>query len=960
MKRAWMWLPMLTVVLAALVVMGCAGSSADDTTDGDGPGDGDTQDGDEPEDGDEDGDVPDDGDDEDGDVPDDGDEEDGDEPDGDEWEGTKCDIDRHSNDRVVTRAGGTVQICIEGDPLDGTAIRIPKDKLVYDVNVVIRQVEDLVVEGWVPVGPAVQFKATPVNEGESVKLEWDAGISIPYVVSRMPEGARNFHIQIVSQLDPEIGITSGENNPPYFLPKTRGLLRVDRPRQLMHFDNNHFATYQAMVPAQILPPTQRRFTYRAIAGISMGAGGAASIGFKNPDQFDLIGPMGGLMDMGYLIANMYRTYLGGFCSREEILADPDPAAVDAFVTDTEAECGWYGPQTDPENWSTLQYKWYMVEPRACYPDEHAQGYNHWYYDDNGGSFDRSEYLKLFRDLTYSYGNSSNYNPDSPYFAAGLTGDRLDYYFANIYPLEEAASCNALAQWMLDDPLKNFFDAEYNPEGEYPVIYYCDMGRINTGDFDPDHPQARSRRFDLGLAVDYNGNGIRDYGEPIIRQFWEPWRDCGTDGLCDEDEPGYHPVNNPDPNGDNYCPYNNPTGTEGNFVYDVGEPWQDYGIDGVVCPGCEDGCDAPTCNPAQDCPFDYGECNGVFDYNPNVVRYFENDPVQLVRAMDIDTLKRLNVWMDAGIRDIFNFVVMADNLSAALQTRLAPEGLKGSVVNSFPALMVPRPNRLGDFRFLKVNYTNLGVTSLLRYGNYEASDLDVRNGDGRHVGYPTEVVFRVQTFFAYANAIFPNGDFTPAQNWSTTDTLLKETFYSNALRREQKYSIALPPGYFDANTGTPGQPHTCVNRYPVIYLMHGYGQKPEDLAAAMPIIQVYMSEGRFQKMIIVFPDGKCDTPDLCKDDCRKGCPAGPTRQECIDQCYASKDCDNVHRECEKGNFYANHVATYDNPTGAATEDGFVPAQIEDSLFDLIGFIDANYCTRAEEVVEVDGATLLGLY
>ena len=35
---------------------------------------------------------------------------------------------------------------------------------------------------------------------------------------------------------------------------------------------------------------------------------------------------------------------------------------------------------------------------------------------------------------------------------------------------------------------------------------------------------------------------------------------GLDGLADKDEPGYDPVTNPDPNGDDYHYLFNPTGT----------------------------------------------------------------------------------------------------------------------------------------------------------------------------------------------------------------------------------------------------------------------------------------------------------------------------------------------------------------------------------------------------------------
>ena len=57
--------------------------------------------------------------------------------------------------------------------------------------------------------------------------------------------------------------------------------------------------------------------------------------------------------------------------------------------------------------------------------------------------------------------------------------------------------------------------------------------------------------------------MRDSGEPVIAQPYEPFSDVGSDGLADADEPGYDPVANPDPDHDDYHYLRNPTGTEGN-------------------------------------------------------------------------------------------------------------------------------------------------------------------------------------------------------------------------------------------------------------------------------------------------------------------------------------------------------------------------------------------------------------
>lgn len=53
-------------------------------------------------------------------------------------------------------------------------------------------------------------------------------------------------------------------------------------------------------------------------------------------------------------------------------------------------------------------------------------------------------------------------------------------------------------------------------------------------------------------------------------------DVGEDGLPSPEEPGFDPVSNPDPSGDDYCPLTNPEGTEGNAELDEGEDFNGNG------------------------------------------------------------------------------------------------------------------------------------------------------------------------------------------------------------------------------------------------------------------------------------------------------------------------------------------------------------------------------------------------
>ena len=68
-----------------------------------------------------------------------------------------------------------------------------------------------------------------------------------------------------------------------------------------------------------------------------------------------------------------------------------------------------------------------------------------------------------------------------------------------------------------------------------------------------------------------GNGDCNSSETgLIDANNDNWNDCGSDGICDENELGYDLINNPDPNNDNYDYYLNPNGTELNGLYDYGE------------------------------------------------------------------------------------------------------------------------------------------------------------------------------------------------------------------------------------------------------------------------------------------------------------------------------------------------------------------------------------------------------
>ena len=202
-------------------------------------------------------------------------------------------------------------------------------------------------------------------------------------------------------------------------------------------------------------------------------------------------------------------------------------------------------------------------------------------------------------------------------------------------------------------IPNFYNAEYNPNGEYNAITYCDgYVRDPDGSFEaklgrllPNTP--RTEPISVVLAIDLNGNNRRDYGEPVVINAHERYNDTGIDGLADQDEPGYDALTNPDPNNDNWDAFLNPTGTENNWWYDEGEAFEDLGLDGVANTG------------------DHGENDSLYTITPVWDETSRYDPNTLISERSYEDLGHLNIYMDAGIRDFLNTAVSSNRMWSKL-------------------------------------------------------------------------------------------------------------------------------------------------------------------------------------------------------------------------------------------------------------------------------------------------------
>jgi len=740
----------------------------------------------------------------------------------------------------VVGPGETLEVS-DSSGLGGASISFPDDDELPSVEVTIECGEDLDMEaGYIPLGPAVSI------HGSHGRFYREVPVKLPFSPALLPTKAQRQHIEVFY-------IGPGGSQPRRVAFSNR-IVHGGPERAHLEIGTQRLGQFQVAVASEAGSRLRsRRYTFRGLVGVSMGGGASAAVGFRHPDVFDFVAPLGGPSSWLFMLDYMSTYHMGGFCP-----VDP----------------------TDPD---TLTDRYCPVpEPRQFL--EFTQDFEHWFYPDGyegqGGTFDREEYCQIFRDLSFSFGNPGSWRgEDERYLPAGVSSDYL--------ALDDAERCASPAV------VENVYDATYNPDGSFPAITFCD-GREMPGDHGAWNPDEEPYYpLDVGLAIDLNRNGQRDAGEPVPFQWHEPYEDLGIDGLASADEPGFDPETNPDPSDDDWDYIFNPLGTEGNRRYEEGEPYLDYGLDGV-----------PGTPQLADGGFDYGEGNGTFDWNPTVRdRYFSYDGYHLLLDMAEEDLDSVEVIADGGVRDLFSFASITDSLMSGLVAR----GRDVHFYNNFAPLMNHADERAYDAT--AVDYGDIGRHLMIRYGSLDATETELIMGDGGHVGAVQQVINRLLTATFLMSSRWPQGDRSWVQ-WNIIGLNYIEEF-TDSYGRTAPYTVVLPPGYFDEDQ----QDQT----YPVIYFLHGYGQKPEDLVATGIIFPNYMISDtvpdhlRMQKLIMIFPDGRCRSEPDPEDD--------------------------LHGDdgCIRGTFYAD----------SWREDG---PMMESAFLELIQHIDENYRTRQPIVVD----------
>lgn len=572
-------------------------------------------------------------------------------------------------------------------------------------------------------------------------------------------------------------------------------------------------------------PALREPRYRAIAGVSMGAIGASRIGTEHPELFDAIAALGGPLDPSYFLYYLENHHLGGFCSTEELeailAASPgDPLALE-----------------DPQNLPCMEAAPAKFE--AVLP-ERRQRFDRWIFGRNGGTFDRDTYLDLFEDLVSAFGNPLYDTPGV--LPPGLSEEDL----------ADPSFCSSPRR------LPPVAHPVRNPGGRHPSVTFCDGGTRRPFCVATGRPVDRCRTPDLAAACADEG-GFDFATSRTNATLWA--ENAAALEPCVEHE---RPV-----------PFALAVDVNGNGRRDHGEPIA---------------------------------LSDSFSSDSARERLLASDPARLWASWDEATRRRMAFYLDGGIRDVFQFGIHASLLFERIREG-DPRARRYEGLASFPGA----PATEAEFRPLSLGEADLPPRLLYLYGDPDATEAEIEAGDGEHVGTPRQVVNRLLLLMRWISLRWSELPDPPADGSSFFSRVHSLRFASSALDGEERdFAVVLPPGY-DA-------PENAEVRYPVLFLLHGYGQKaagPGGFWESFLLTDGRMATGEIRKMILVFPSGRC---------CQRNESTGEVR--CLEGAA-----EGFVSECRSGSFYARSARTGRDYAG--------------SVIDLVHHVDRTFRTLSSE-------------
>ncbi len=267
-----------------------------------------------------------------------------------------------------------------------------------------------------------------------------------------------------------------------------------------------------------------------------------------------------------------------------------------------------------------------------------------------------------------------------------------------------------------------------------------------------------------------------------------------------------------------------TDTNDNLVYEpeLGETFQDVGLDGVAGTS------------------DFGEGNGQFDYDPDRANWLAEDPLTRTAARSATDIATQRIYMDVGSEDQFGFGRHYENFVALLRSK----GLTVDSLGDFPGNCTQFPTL--SQQFLMVQYTGGHV------GVPEADDTTDQLLHGNVCGQLV-VWQRLLTLFAYVDSSFADGFHGPGDiditDLDPRGDIMKSMIAAPSLRLgsgatpNEAVLIYRPPAYF----------HT-TRSFPVLYILPGYGQSPNDYERLGDMLDPLMVSKQMQNMFVVVLPG----------------------------------------------------------------------------------------------------------
>jgi len=715
----------------------------------------------------------------------------------------------------------------------------------------------------------------------------------------------------------------------------------------------------------VVQMVDKTYTFRTIAGISMGAA-ALTVASHYPDMFDGVGALGGYVDYNY-IGHLIRDFMGGgFCPMEDILQ---------VVADD--ELNGTNEINNPDN--PLVDCTIPVAERHLRPYEVYMTYNRMAFAEQGGTtFDRSFFVDVLGALVYGFGNFMFYNADHPLAPPGVDVVWLDQ--------TDSEKCANPAHVVFPYNL----NAEYNPTGEYDLITFCDGDpdvcrgvedcdeddpaiREQKGWYFPDQADRHTKPVAAFLAVDYNGNGVRDYGEPVVFNMGERWDDLGVDKCSNEYENGTGGCNETatgsadvDANGDDFDLLNNTTGTEGNSEYDDGERFYDFGVDGV---------DSTTLNVVKglnvETAADLGEGDGLYTYNPRWYNVISRDARHFFKTASVEELNKHNYFFDGGIRDGLGALTSAYHLAKNLEARGVEvnyyQNFNGQEDSVFPDLTCnDMMGTVDDFGTVDLSRKAFGQNFLVAYGDPDMdAETAYKNGSGNHVGNGCEVNLRASVPYAASNFRMP--DPVVKFNYNFSGNLFYSSYWSDVLQSRRWYSVNLPPDYdgtdcyANCDAANPDD-KVLFNEleYPVAYLLPGIGMPLDATSVLTLLFNLTMGYGSAPRYVLIVPDGQCCYRDTTTGEQVCNCFRNGDNMTCVDNACKGEhsECtvtnipkgtfDQTHvQECNSGHFFVNQAT---NRFGAVAPDTDT-MKFEDALIENILYIQDQYRIRKPATVSV---------